>query len=354
MEGALGLGGIDYLLQCIVELDEDSGAVQWQGLLGRLYMLDQLIQERAMDFRSSSHVNGTALENVTTESLDCYSRTFLVLRFVAQHISFPHAKAAKLAYRVFCQVAALQVAVGGMAVVEQVCQLLEFADTQIQWRIRRKLQSVAGDYTSDKAQTSAELVPSASVDPVVFFVSAQTAPQMEVVFDSSNNVDAATVSEPTSQQLQSVVCGTEIHHNAERKAYRASEIKSPSEKRFVHEATVVVSKQATMINSCVQTSPSLLRRNKMLRTASSVDDNSDIEFGASGRTTEPLNLHASDSTGLLDSHGSASGSHGSTSGMTDDLTDFTHSDEKVSFKKEVAFSPNDSLEQNEGMLYSTV
>jgi len=353
--GALGIGGVDYLLQCIVKSDEDSTAIHWQGLLGRLYMLDHLLQERAVDFRPLSRVSASTPADVTTEPRDCYGRTFLVLRFVSQHISFPHAKAAKLAYRVFCQVATLQVAVGGMAIVEQVCQLLDSADTQVQWRIRRKLQSLAGDYMngSDKAQmSSAELLPSANVDPVVFFVSAQPTPQMEVVHDRSSDIDAAAVTEPASQQLQSVLCG---RVDSERDVLRSVEARSPSEEKFVYEAAVVVNKQATMIDSCVQTSPLLLRRSKMMRAASSIDDNSDIELGASGRPTEPFSLHASDSTALLDSHGSASGSHGSTSGMTDELTDFTHTpqgyDEKVSFKKEVALSPNDSLEQTEGTIY---
>jgi len=350
VSGALGLGGIDYVLQCIVKSDDDSSAMPWQGLLGRLYMLDQLTQERAVDFTPLSRVSGSLSVDVITEPHDCYNRMFLLLRFVAQHISFPHTKAAKLAYRVFCQVATLQVAVGGMAVVEQVCQLLECVDTQVQWRIRRKLQSLAGDYMngSDKSQTSsAEVLPSANVDPVVFFVSAQPAPQMEVVHDRSSNV----VTESASQQLQSVVCGKDVER---RDAVQSVEARSPSVEKFIYESAVVVNKQATMIDCCVQTSPLLLRRSKMMRAASSLDDNSDVEFGAGGRPTEPFSLHASDSTALLDSHGSASGSHGSTSGMTDELTDFTQtsqgSDEKVSFKKEVASSPSDSLEQTEGMI----
>jgi len=347
-EGALGLGGIDYLLQCIVETEGDAAAVQWQGLLGRLYVLDQLIHERAMDFRATVRVESSATANVTTEPPDCYSRTFLVLRFVARHLSFPHAKAAKLAYRVFCQVAALQVVVGGMAVVDEVCQLLDSANTEIQWRIFRKLQSLAGDYVRDKARPSINAMPSADVDPVVFFVSAQPAPRMEVVPDSSKDADADVTSESTSHQLQSVVC------SADDKSAHGVEARSPSEKRFVYDAAVVVSKQVMMTDTCVQTSPSLFRRSKITTAASSVDDTSDAELGASCRTTESFSLHTSDSAALLGSHGSASGSHGSTSGTTDDLTEFAKTpqsaSEKVSFKNEVVLSPNDSLEQSEGMI----
>jgi len=343
-EGDLGLGGIDYLLQCIVETDEDAATIQWQGLLGRLYMLEQLIKERSGDFIATARVDGSAAANVTTEPHDCYTRTFIVLRFIAQHISFPHAKAAKLAIRVFCQAAVLQVAVGGMAVVDEACRLLDTANSQIQWRIRRKLQSAAGDYVRDKVRRSLDpMKPSAIVDPVVFFVSAQPAPQMEIMPESSHDADTATASETTSQQLQSVVCSTDNEPG------HTVDTMSPTEKRFVYDTAVVVSKQATMTDAYVQTSPLLLRRGKMMTAASSVDDGSDIEFGSSRQTMGPFGLHASGSTALLDSHGSASGSHGSTSGMTDDFTDFAQTpqsaDEKVSFRKEVAL---DSLEQKEG------
>jgi len=347
-EGGLEFGGIDYLLQCIVETDDDSGAVQWQSLLGRLYVLEQLIQERAVDFKATSCIKGSTTVDVITEPRDCHTRTLIVLQFVAQHISFPHAKAAKLAYRVFFQAAALQVTIGGMAVVNEVCQLLESANTQIQWRVRRKLQSVAGDYVRDKARQSVtqmpseslDQVPSANVDPVVFYVSAQPAPQMEVVPNSSNDTDTTVTLESSSRPLESVVSSADKEF---------AEARSPSEKRFV-----VVSKQTMMIDACVQTSPISLHRRKIMTAASSIDDNSDSEFSASCRVTGPFGLHMSDSTALLDSHGSASGSHGSTSGMTDDLTDFAQTpqnvDEKVSFKKEVALSPSDSLERNEGMI----
>jgi len=330
-----------------VETDDDGGAVQWQGLLGRLYVLDQLIQERAVDFKATSCIEGSTAADVITEPRDCHTRTLVVLQFVARHISFPHSKAAKLAYRVFCQAAALQVAVGGVAVLHEVCQLLESADVQIQWRVHRKLLSVAGDYVRYKARQSLtqmpseslDQMPSANVDPVVFYVSAQPAPQLEVVPNSLNDTDTAVTLESTSQQLESVVCSADKV---------SAEARSPSEKQFV-----VVSQQTMMIDACVQTSPISLHRRKMITAASSIDDNSDSEFGASCRVTGPFGLHMSDSTALLDSHGSASGSHGSTSGMTDDLTDFAQTprsvDEKVSFKKEVALSPSDSLEQNEGM-----
>lgn len=362
--GALGLGGIDYLLQCIVESEENSAAIQWQGLLGRLYMLDQLIQERGVDFKATQRIDGSSPAHVTTEPHGCYSRTILVLRFVARHISFPHAKAAKLAHCVFCRAATLQVAVGGMAIVEQACSLLDSVDSHIQMRIRRKLQSVAGDYSSDKAASSmsAELMPSANVDPVVFFVSAQPAPKMEVVSDTSDHADGASISESTSEQLQSAVCNTNILPRTDKETdddaieAAAVEAELASEKRFIYKDAVIVSKQVTVVDSCIQTSPYLLRRKKIARAASSLDDNSDIEPSTTSRTERQYGFDASDSAEFLDSHGSASSSHGSASGTTDDLImDITHASrtaiEKVLFKKEVAWSQNDSFERNEGMTY---
>jgi len=341
-DAVLGLRGVDYLLQCVVQTGADAAAIQWRGLLGRLYVLDQLVQERAVDFRATARVDSTA--NVVTEPQDCYNRTLLVLRFVAQHVSFPHAKAAKLAHRVFCEAAALQVVVGGMAVVNEVCQLLDSADIQIQWRIRRKLQSLAGDYVHSKARPSLSPTRSANVDPIVYFVSAQPAPQMEVVPEPSNDVDVAAVtSESTSQQLQPVV------RSADKESDHSIAARSPTENELVSSASAVVSKQVTLTDSCVQTSPALLRRTKMMTAASSVDDNSDAELGAGCRTIETFSLHTSDSTALLDSHGSASGSHAST-----DLSDFIQTaqtaSEKVSFRKEVVLAPSDSPERHEGMM----
>jgi len=341
---ALGLGGIDYLLQCVVETDTGSPAVQWQGLLGRLYVLDQLVQERAMDFRAAALVGGSA--SVVTEPLECYYRTLLVLRFVARHVSFPHVKAARLTYRVFCQVAALQIAVGGMAIVDEFCQLLDSANVQIQWRIRRKLESLAGDYVHDKPRPSHHPTHSANIDPILFFVSAQPTPQMEVVPDQSSNVDIVVTPESTSQQLQPVV------RSADKEVAHSIEASSPPENHFVYDASVVVSKQFTMTDSCVQTSPLLLRRSKMMTAASVDDNNSDAELGASCQMSETFSLHTSDSAVLLDSHGSISvGSHASTD-LSDFIRDPQTAGEKVSFKKEVVLAPSVSLEQNEGMMFA--
>jgi len=354
-EGALGLGGIDYLLQCIVDTDPESISAQWQRMLGRLYMLEHLIQERAVDFKALSFVDGSNAADISTEPHECYVRTFIVLRFVAKHISYPHAKAAKLAYRVFCQVATLQVAVGGKAIVEQACLLLQSADAQIQLRIRRKLQSVAsGSYAISRARMFASGMSSPSTSPVVFFVSAQPAPKLEVVTDSLNHANGVGDSELSPQQVESVICNTKVLPRADKERDYSIEAGSAAQNQFVYEDAVVISKQAAMIDSAVQTSPSLFRRkNRLIRAASSMDDNSDVDLATSSRV---YSLHASDSTALMDSHGSASGSHGSTSGMTDDLMDFSESMrtdvEKVSFKREVASSLNDSLEGNGGMMWA--
>jgi len=311
-------------------------------------MLDQLVQERAADFRAVSRVGAPAPANVTTEPHDCYVRTFLVLRFVSRHISFPHAKAAKLAYRVFCQASSLQVSVGGVAVVDQVCQLLDSANSQIQLRIRRKLQSVAGDYPGSlSAQSSVDTVVSsdnATADPVVFFVSAQPAPQLESVGDAPSNA----VSEHTPLSL---VSNTKALARTDEEVGHAIEAGLAAENSVAYEAAVVVNKQATMIDACVQTSLALLRRNWLAKAASSFDDNSDVELICSGHVTE-----VSESAALPDSQGSTSGSRGSTCGTTDDFTDFSGTPEnvvveKVSFKKEVALSLNDSLDDSRGMRY---
>lgn len=47
--GNEGLDGLNYVLKCVTE-DYDKDSVTWQWLLGRLYVLDRLLEEFPTEF----------------------------------------------------------------------------------------------------------------------------------------------------------------------------------------------------------------------------------------------------------------------------------------------------------------
>lgn len=185
--GSLGLGGLDFILNSAIdETVSDIGAispsVQWQWLLGRLHIIDRILNEYVAHFKAETRLNqppsngakeppetdrpdsrelcesgprqscdDTCEESgpeavVTTEPGANYSRSMSVLQFAAHHMSFPHAKVAKMTHRVFYLAARQQVQVGGMALVDQVCDLLNAVEYRLQQHMRYKLEILAFDY----------------------------------------------------------------------------------------------------------------------------------------------------------------------------------------------------------------
>ena len=344
--GSLGLGGVDFLIGCItdVEFDESSSSINWQWLLGRLCMLDRLLEEHSSEFEVVSGAFESA--HVINEPRLNHDRSFAVLQFSAKHMSFAHAKVAKMVHRVFYNVASLQARVGGMAIVEQICSLLDEVDSSVRQHMRYRLQKVARDYFAGVHESAGSSQQYSDVNPVMFFVSTQVTPSLEVLAVSpvaaKDSLSVINVSEPADvyhvpldstaksspgdDLLNTVVPSFHAARDLTRVTAQSSytgELLPDSASRH----------EVEMTDACVGTSPSLRHRWKSARRSDSEDNSSedcDSSREETGRPERLLNRFPLSSEMRLNG----------------DSCDFTltpsSSEDRVSFKKEVASTPHSS------------
>lgn len=341
------------MIKCIVvnELDDMPTSVQWQWLLGRLYMLDRLLEEHSSEFEATARVFSSS--SVTTEPRSNHDRSFLVLQFGALHMSFAHAKVAKMVHRVFYGIAALQAQVGGMAVVERICALLNGIDPHFRQHMRYRLQKVAIDY-STAAQTLNGNSKYGESNPVVFFVSAQTTPSLETLTDNSNDVKhTVNVSDVTGSDevcCMSSDCAAEDTDTASNRVTNTVIFRPVPSTRHDPPDVVAVAGSVEMVDACVATSPSLVHRRKGASRLETDSSSSDECGGASADEMDRPN-------GLIRMSLSGGVSRFPLSSdlrLTGDSCDLTltpsASEDRVSFKKEVATTPHSSPPGSAGEL----
>ncbi|CAG5120844.1 unnamed protein product [Candidula unifasciata] len=164
--GSEGIDGLNYVLKCITE-DYDIESVQWQWLLGRLYVIDRLLEEFPADFlprpedsldaagaadaddemeRSGAagpRVAGRQAES-GEEDASNYDRLMSVAQFSVKAVCSTHMRIARMSRRVFLLSAKLGAHV--QTVISQLKDLLAQIDSTSVASLRRKLDRIVEDF----------------------------------------------------------------------------------------------------------------------------------------------------------------------------------------------------------------
>jgi len=122
-----GLGGVEYLLHIVLE-ERDLHSVSWQWIMGRLVLLERMIQEIPEDF---------SLENKNAQIN--FNRLMMIIDFTFQNLSSSHSNVSKTARKVF--ILAARNTVCDNTTFDQVWDLTGALDRTLQMRIRKQLTS---------------------------------------------------------------------------------------------------------------------------------------------------------------------------------------------------------------------
>ncbi|XP_059155208.1 mitogen-activated protein kinase kinase kinase 1-like isoform X2 [Physella acuta] len=163
--GNEGLDGLNYVLKCVTE-DYDIETVPWQWLLGRLYVIDRLLEEFPTDFlpRPEESVDGSgaaeaydemdgaaassAETRLTSESCEVgasnYARLMSVAHFSVKAVCSTHMRIARMSRRVFLLSAKLGAHV--QKVISELKGLLAQIDSTSVASLRRKLDRIVEDF----------------------------------------------------------------------------------------------------------------------------------------------------------------------------------------------------------------
>lgn len=120
-----GLGGVDYLLQIVLE-ERDLHSVSWQWLMGRLVLLERIIQQLPQDF---------SLENKQAHTN--FNRLMMIIDFSYQNLASNHVNVSKLARKVF--ILAARNTASDTTTFNQVWELMGTLDPTLQIRMRKRL-----------------------------------------------------------------------------------------------------------------------------------------------------------------------------------------------------------------------
>lgn len=135
-----GLGGISYVLSCILE-DSPPTEAPWQWLLGRLCVLDRLLDEFPQEFQLQIVELNPADSGY---KLQHYDRLMTVVEFAFKALGSSHATVSKLARRIY--ICGARMAATEPAVFNQVCDMLAKLDVSLQMRLKRRLKSMQGSH----------------------------------------------------------------------------------------------------------------------------------------------------------------------------------------------------------------
>ncbi|XP_064624715.1 mitogen-activated protein kinase kinase kinase 1-like isoform X2 [Lineus longissimus] len=133
--------GVDFILKCILK-DYSQHSVHWQWLLGRLYMIDRLIDRYPTHFilrqHASEHEDGEKIPGN-------YERLLSVLKFALKEVNNSHTKIGKYARRVYILSARLTVHIP--EIFSQIEGMLSSLDRSLHLRMKRRLSVVANEFT---------------------------------------------------------------------------------------------------------------------------------------------------------------------------------------------------------------
>ena len=153
------MDGLQYVLKCVTEQYEVE-QVQWQWLLGRLYVIDRFLEEFPSDFlpQEAEHSGAAAADSdvpdaagaaapgendVNEEAHDCH-RLLSVAHFSVKAVCNAHTRIARMARRVFLLSAKLGAHLEG--IVKEMEDLLSTIDSASVISVKRKLARIVSDF----------------------------------------------------------------------------------------------------------------------------------------------------------------------------------------------------------------
>ncbi|XP_038648889.1 LOW QUALITY PROTEIN: mitogen-activated protein kinase kinase kinase 1 [Scyliorhinus canicula] len=136
---SLGVGGVDYVLNCILGTSTES--TNWQALLGRLCLIDRLLLEFPAEFYPHI-VSGSEGPFAQTELvLERYKKLLSLLNFALQSIDNSHSMVGKMSRRVFLSAARMVARVPHVFV--KLIRMLSVTSSTHYTRMRRRLMAIA-------------------------------------------------------------------------------------------------------------------------------------------------------------------------------------------------------------------
>nr|XP_028605372.1 mitogen-activated protein kinase kinase kinase 1 isoform X1 [Podarcis muralis] len=136
--GSIGIGGIDFVLNCILGTQPEPN--NWQALLGRLCLIDRLLLEFPGEFYPHI-VSGDILQADTV--VDRYKKLLSLLNFALQSIDNSHSMVGKLSRRVFLSAARMVARVPHVFV--KLLEMLSMTSSTHYTRMRRRLMAIADE-----------------------------------------------------------------------------------------------------------------------------------------------------------------------------------------------------------------
>ncbi|XP_069631493.1 mitogen-activated protein kinase kinase kinase 1 [Haliaeetus albicilla] len=136
--GSIGIGGVDYVLNCILGTQTESS--NWQALLGRFCLIDRLLLEFPGEFYPHI-VCGGVLQADTV--VDRYKKLLSLLNFTLQSIDSSHSVVGKLSRRVFLSAARMVARVPHVFV--KLLEMLSVTSSTHYTRMRRRLMAIADE-----------------------------------------------------------------------------------------------------------------------------------------------------------------------------------------------------------------
>ncbi|XP_069780518.1 mitogen-activated protein kinase kinase kinase 1 isoform X2 [Narcine bancroftii] len=137
--GSIGVGGVDYVLNCILGTSTES--TNWQALLGRLCLIDRLLLEFPGEFYPHI-ISGSEGPVAQTELvLERYKKLLSLLNFALQSIDNSHSMVGKMSRRVFLSAARMVARVPHVFV--KLIHMLSVTSSTHYTRMRRRLMAIA-------------------------------------------------------------------------------------------------------------------------------------------------------------------------------------------------------------------
>ncbi|XP_072108648.1 mitogen-activated protein kinase kinase kinase 1 [Mobula birostris] len=137
--GSIGVGGVDYVLNCILGTSTES--TNWQALLGRLCLIDRLLLEFPAEFYPHI-VSGSEGPIAQTELvLERYKKLLSLLNFALQSIDNSHSMVGKMSRRVFLSAARMVARVPHIFL--KLIDMLSVTSSTHYTRMRRRLMAIA-------------------------------------------------------------------------------------------------------------------------------------------------------------------------------------------------------------------
>ncbi|XP_057599296.1 mitogen-activated protein kinase kinase kinase 1 isoform X2 [Hippopotamus amphibius kiboko] len=136
--GSIGIGGVDYVLNCILGNQTESN--NWQEILGRLCLIDRLLLEFPAEFYP--HIVSTDVSQAEPVEVR-YKQLLSLLTFALQSIDNSHSMVGKLSRRIYLSSARMVTAVPH--VFSKLLEMLNASSSSHHTRMRRRLMAIADE-----------------------------------------------------------------------------------------------------------------------------------------------------------------------------------------------------------------